>query len=232
MKICAWMAPLKQREQTSRLTEFWLTASSGRSSSSSSACRRRKGIGQGHVTRTRNIGYILGLAGGGWLASQSPCPLKGGAALEGVDYFNLWDESRTGEDKWLLRATQTKWQHGLTGWVKGVKCLSHDMIGSQLKVRVWYPNNKMVNLRCWFTRIKKGNIFTCYHTHEHTFMSSFSDFCLGTARSQMVKNLGKAEIFTWLKIKTVIRLAKRHKLHRCSHLHLPLHIVLRHTDTL
>lgn len=40
-------------------------ASSGRSSSSSSACRRGKGIGQGHVTRTRNIGYILGLAGGG-----------------------------------------------------------------------------------------------------------------------------------------------------------------------
>lgn len=111
------MAPLKQREQRSRLTEIWLTASSGRSSSSSSACRRGKGIGQGHVTRTRNIGYILGLAGGGWLASQSPRPLKGGATLEGVDYFNLWEKSGTGEDKWLLRVTGTKWQHRSTGWV-------------------------------------------------------------------------------------------------------------------
>lgn len=122
------MAPLKQKRQRSRLTEFWLTASSGRSSSSSSACRRGKGIGQGHVTRTRNIGYILGLAGGGWLASQSPRPLKGGATLEGVHYVNLWEESGTGEDKWLLRVTETKWQHRLTGWVtlvvKGVQSVS------------------------------------------------------------------------------------------------------------
>jgi hypothetical protein len=51
-------------------------ASSGRSSSSGSAGRRGKGIGQGHVTRTRNIGYILVLACGGGLASQSPRPLK------------------------------------------------------------------------------------------------------------------------------------------------------------
>lgn len=69
------------------------------------------------MTRTRNIGYILRLAGGGRLASQSPRPLKGGAALEGVDYFNLWEESGTGEDKWLLRETETKWQHRLTEWV-------------------------------------------------------------------------------------------------------------------
>lgn len=60
------------------------------------------------MTRTRNIGYILRLAGGGRLASQSPRPLKGGAALEGVDYFNLREESGTGEDKWLLRVTETK----------------------------------------------------------------------------------------------------------------------------
>lgn len=121
-------ASLKQIELRSRLTEIWLTASSGRSSSSSSACRRGKGIGQGHVTRTRNIGYILRLAGGGWLASQSPGPLKGGAALEGVDYFNLWEESGT-EDKWLLRDTENKWQHRLAEWVNLVvkaQCLNHD----------------------------------------------------------------------------------------------------------
>lgn len=112
VKLFRKMASLKRGELRSWVTEFWLTASSGRSSSSSSVCRRGKGIGQGHVTRTRNIGYILGLAGGGWLASQSPRPLKGGATLEGVDYFNLW-ESGTGEDKWLLRVTQTKWQHRL-----------------------------------------------------------------------------------------------------------------------
>lgn len=69
------------------------------------------------MTRTRNIGYILRLAGGGRLASQSPRPLKGGATLEGVDYFNLREESGTGEDKWLLRVTETKWQQGLTEWV-------------------------------------------------------------------------------------------------------------------
>lgn len=50
------------------------------------------------MTRTRNIGYILRLAGGGRLASQRPRPLKGGATLEGVDYFNLREESWTGED--------------------------------------------------------------------------------------------------------------------------------------
>lgn len=112
------MAPLKQKEQRSRLTEIWLTASSGRSGSSSSACRRGKGIGQGHVTRTRNIGYILRLAGGGRLASQSPRPLKGGATLEGVDYFNLREESGTGEDKWLLRVTKTQMANTgrLDGW--------------------------------------------------------------------------------------------------------------------
>lgn len=69
------------------------------------------------MTRTRNIGYILRLAGGGRLASQSPRPLKGGATLEGVDYFNLREESGTGEDKWLLRVTETKWQQGPTEWV-------------------------------------------------------------------------------------------------------------------
>lgn len=42
------------------------------------------------MTRTRNIGYILGLAGGGRLAPQSPRPLKGRATLEGVDYIDLW----------------------------------------------------------------------------------------------------------------------------------------------
>lgn len=132
------MASLKQKEQRSRLTEIWLTASSGRSSSSSSACRRGKGIGQGHVTRTRNIGYILRLAGGGWLASQSPGPLKGGAALEGVDYFNLWEESGT-EDKWLLSDTENKWQHRLAEWVKlvvKVQRLNHDtMRGDECLVR-------------------------------------------------------------------------------------------------
>lgn len=55
--------------------------------SSSSAGRRGKGIGQGNMTRTRNIGYILILAGGGGLASQSP--LKGSPALECVHYFDL-----------------------------------------------------------------------------------------------------------------------------------------------
>lgn len=142
------MASLKHKEQRSRLTEIWLTASSGRSSSSSSACRRGKGIGQGHVTRTRNIGYILRLAGGGRLTSQSPRPLKGGATLEGVDYFNLWEESRTGEDKWLLRVTETKWQHRLTEWVtlvvKGAQRVSIMTWwgGGQRKVRVDYPLNE------------------------------------------------------------------------------------------
>lgn len=70
------------------------------------------------MTRTRNIGYILRLAGGGRLASQSPRPLKGGATLEGVDYVNLREESGTGEDKWLLRVTETIMaQHRPTGWV-------------------------------------------------------------------------------------------------------------------
>lgn len=55
--------------------------------SSNSAGRRGKGIGQGNVTRTRNIGYILILAGGGGLASQSP--LKGSPALERVHYLDL-----------------------------------------------------------------------------------------------------------------------------------------------
>lgn len=135
-------ASLKQIALRSRLTEIWLTASSGRSSSSSSACRRGKGIGQGHVTRTRNIGYILRLAGGGWLASQSPSPLKGGAALEGVDYFNLWEESGT-EDKWLLRDTENKWQHRLAEWMNLVvkaKCLIHDTM------RRWVSGKKTVLL--------------------------------------------------------------------------------------
>lgn len=39
------------------------------------------------MTRTRNIGYILILAGGGGLASQSP--LKGSPALERVHYLDL-----------------------------------------------------------------------------------------------------------------------------------------------
>lgn len=55
--------------------------------SSSSAGRRGKSIAQGHVTRTRNIGYILILTGGGGLASQSP--LKGSPALERVHYLDL-----------------------------------------------------------------------------------------------------------------------------------------------
>lgn len=76
------------------------------------------------------------------MASQSPRPLKGGATLEGVDYFDLLEESGTEEDKWLLRETETKWQHWLSGFgdkrVQSIgMCLDCDtMGGEELKVRV------------------------------------------------------------------------------------------------
>ena len=71
------------------------------------------------------------------MASQSSHPLKGGTTLEGVDYINLWEESGTGEDKWLLRVTKTKWQHRLTDWVTlVVKGLQNVSMGGQLKVRM------------------------------------------------------------------------------------------------
>ena len=161
------MAPLKQREKRSRLTEIWLTASSGRSSSSSSACRRGKGIGQGHVTRTRNIGYILGLAGGGRLASQGPRPLKGRATLEGVDYVNLWEESGTEEDKWLLIVTETKWQHRLTGWVTlTVSQTQHDGGGGDS----WRSGCSIPSTKCWIWTVKTTLIISLLpHLKIHAF---------------------------------------------------------------
>lgn len=65
------------------------------------------------------------------MASQSPSPLKGGATLEGVDYVNLWEESGTGEDKWLLRVTETRCATqvdslGDFGGNGSTKCLNRD----------------------------------------------------------------------------------------------------------
>lgn len=73
----------QRASETSAHRKQSLTASRN----SSSAGRRGKGIGQGHVTRTRNIGYILILAGGGGLAPQ--WPLKGSPTLECVHNLDL-----------------------------------------------------------------------------------------------------------------------------------------------
>lgn len=69
------------------------------------AGRRGKSIGQRHATRAREIGYVLALAGDGGLSPQGP--LKGGPALESIDYFNL--QRRRERDK--LRRERTRQLH-------------------------------------------------------------------------------------------------------------------------
>ncbi len=66
------ISPLQVRSPRASLTNTQRRVSLTPKGSSSSAGRRGKSIAQGHVTRTRNIGYILILTGGGGLASQSP----------------------------------------------------------------------------------------------------------------------------------------------------------------
>lgn len=57
------------------------------------------------MTRAREIGYVLALAGDGGLSPQGP--LKGGPALESIDYFNL--QRRRERDK--LREERTQQLH-------------------------------------------------------------------------------------------------------------------------
>lgn len=54
------------------------------------------------MARARNIGYILVLACDGGLSPESP--LKGSAALESIDYFDL--QGRKEGDKLLEARTQ------------------------------------------------------------------------------------------------------------------------------
>lgn len=97
--------------------------------SSSSAGRRGKGIGQGNVTRTRNMCYILILAGGGGLASQSP--LKGSPALECVHYPDLQE----GGEKCSFRDEDTVYKTTTGSW----RTSQHFLVKLALRLR-WFQS--------------------------------------------------------------------------------------------